>query len=48
MLKIKAIIKDNTASPDFIPELFYGSLFDGEYFIFFDSNEERINYLATL
>lgn len=48
MIKVKAIFNDGTASPEYIPETKFGSLFNGTDFIYFESDEERIEYLKTL
>lgn len=49
MITVKAIFdENNTASPSEIVETNYGSLFNGNEFIYFENNEERIEYLKSL
>jgi len=49
MIKVKVIFDDNgTASPSEIVETKFGSLFNGTEFIYFESDEERVEYLKTL
>lgn len=49
MITVKAIFdKNGTASPSEIVDTKFGSLFNGTEFIYFESNEERIEYLKQL
>lgn len=48
MITIKAIIADGTATPSEENKLEFGSLFNGTEFIYFESDEERIEYLKGL
>lgn len=49
MIAIKAIFDENgTASPDKVVNTDFGSLFNGVEFIYFESNEERVEYLKIL
>jgi len=49
MITVKAIFDENgTASASEIIETKFGSLFNGTYFIYFESDEERIDYLKQL
>lgn len=49
MITVKAIFDENgTASPSEIVDTKFGSLFNGTEFIYFESNEERIEYLKQL
>lgn len=45
-IKVNAVIIDNGYSPVEIP-LSYGNFFDGEFFYFFESEEEAHNYLIN-
>jgi hypothetical protein len=48
MIIAEAILINNSYSPKEIPDTKFGSHFDGEKFIFFESEEERIKYLDEL
>ncbi len=49
MITVKAIFDENgTAKPSEVVETKFGSLFNGTDFIYFESDEERIEYLKTL
>ena len=48
MIVIEAILINNGYSPKETPNNVVGSCFDGEKFIFFESEEERIKYLDEL
>lgn len=49
MITVKAIFDENgTASPSKEVNKDFGSLFNGVDFIYFESDEERIEYLKTL
>ena len=49
MITVKAIFDENrTASPSELVDSKFGSLFNGTDFIYFESDEERIEYLKTL
>lgn len=48
MIKVKAIFENETAKPIKVIETKFGSLFNGTEFIYFESDEERIEYLKTL
>lgn len=48
MIKVKAIFIDNTATPSEENKLEFGNHFDGENFYFFESDEERIEFLKNL
>lgn len=48
MIKVKAIIENETAKPSEVIDTKFGSLFNGIEFIYFESNEERIDYLKQL
>lgn len=49
MVTVKAIFDDNgTASPSEIINTKFGSLFNGAEFIYFESDNERIEYLKQL
>lgn len=48
MIIVKAIIENETAKPIEVIEAKFGSLFNGTEFIYFESDEERIEYLKTL
>jgi hypothetical protein len=47
MIGIKSILINNGYSPESIPTQF-GSHFDGEQFIFFESKEEQENFIKEL
>jgi len=48
MIKVKARIENETAKPSEVIETKFGSLFNGTEFIYFESDEERIEYLSKL
>lgn len=48
MIKIKAIIKDNNASPESIPNTEFGRSFDGENYYYFETEEENEEYHNAL
>lgn len=49
MIIIEAIIDENgTAKPKEIPINYYGIHFNGDVFIFFENENEQINYLENL
>ena len=41
-------VNNNNGSPEITPTEFIGSHFDGEYFYFFESEQEQIDFLAGL
>ncbi len=41
-------VNNINGSPEYIPNTKFGSLFTGEKFIFFESNEERENYFNSI
>lgn len=46
MIYINAVFdENNTASPAENPNLKFGNFFDGQHYLYFESDEERINYL---
>jgi hypothetical protein len=47
MIEVKAILINNGYSPESIPTQF-GSHFDGEKFIFFESKEEQETFIKEL
>jgi len=48
MIKVKAIFECETAKPSEIIKSKFGSLFNGTDFIYFESDEERMEYLNSL
>ena len=48
MIVINAIAIDGGFAPETIPSSFVGSLFDGTNFIYFETAQEQIDYLASL
>ena len=48
MIVINAIAIDGGFAPETIPSNFVGSLFDGTKFIYFETAQEQIDYLASL
>lgn len=48
MIIISAIEIDGGFAPETIPMNFVGSLFDGSKFIYFQSEEEKTDYLSSL
>jgi hypothetical protein len=44
MITVKAIFENETAKPEYIPETNLGSNFDGVNFIYFESENEKIEY----
>lgn len=48
MIIVKAIFENETAKPSSVIETKFGSLFNGTDFIYFESDEERIEYLKSL
>lgn len=48
MITVKAIIENETAKPNEVIDTKFGSLFNGTEFIYFESDDERVEYLKTL
>ena len=48
MITVKAIFENETAKPSEVIDTKFGSLFNGTEFIYFESDEERVEYLKTL
>jgi len=45
MITVKAIFnEDGTAQPEYIPETNLGSNFDGVNFVYFESEQEKVDY----
>ena len=48
MIVVTAIETNGGFAPETIPSNFVGSLFDGTNFIYFETAQEEIDYLASL
>lgn len=48
MVSVQAIIVNGAYSPEVVPNLTFGSHFDGEVFIYFENEEEKEEFYNNL